>query len=83
MEFNPLWDLLADLGIKLPNPERVQPEKNPKKLSPRERMQQRRAELQAAMRTESPRDLMAALEQLLSEEVGQSMRRSGQRRGKR
>jgi uncharacterized tellurite resistance protein B-like protein len=74
MEFNPLWDLLADLGIKLPNPERVQPGKETQKLSPRERMQQRRAELQAAMRTESPRDLMMALEQLLSEEAGQSMR---------
>jgi uncharacterized tellurite resistance protein B-like protein len=72
MEFNPLWDLLANLGIKLPNPERVQPGKDDK-LSPRERLMQRRADMRAAMRTENPMDLIAALEQRLIEEARQSM----------
>jgi uncharacterized tellurite resistance protein B-like protein len=76
MEFNPLWELLADLGIQLPNPERVQPEKGAK-LSPRERLMQRRAEIrgemQRQMQTGNPKDLMTALEQLLSEQAGQAV----------
>jgi uncharacterized tellurite resistance protein B-like protein len=63
MEFTPLWELLADLGIQLPNPGRVQPEKAPNKTTPRQRMMARYAEADP----ENPRDLMAALEQLLAE----------------
>jgi TerB N-terminal domain/TerB-C domain len=74
MEFNPIWELLADLGIDLPNPERVQPGKETQKLSPRERMRQRRAELQAEMQTGNPSDLMVAMEQLLIEQRGEAVR---------
>jgi hypothetical protein len=70
MEFKPLRELLADLGIQLPNPGRVQPEKTPPKLTPRQRMIARRAE----MTPESPRDMMAALEQLLLERELQEYR---------
>lgn len=70
MEFKPLRELLADLGIQLPNPGRIQPEKAPKKLTPRQRMMERYAETNP----ENPRDLMAALEQLLLERELQSYR---------
>ncbi|MBW4515345.1 MAG: TerB N-terminal domain-containing protein [Timaviella obliquedivisa GSE-PSE-MK23-08B] len=59
----PLWTLLADLRIQLPNPGRIQPEKSLEKLSPRQRMKARQAEIHP----ETPMDIMAALEQLLSE----------------
>ena len=59
----PLWELLADLGIQLPNPGRIQPEKSPEKLNPRQRMKARHAEINP----ENPMDIMAALEQLLTE----------------
>jgi len=68
MEFTPLWELLAGLGIQLPNPGRVQPEKAPKKLTPRQRTMARYAETNP----ENPMDLMAALEQLLVERELQS-----------
>ncbi len=66
----PLWELLADLGIQLPNPGRIQPENAPKKLNPRQRMMARHAEANP----ENPRDIMAALEQLLAERELQSYR---------
>ncbi|NJR39522.1 MAG: hypothetical protein HC781_12785 [Leptolyngbyaceae cyanobacterium CSU_1_4] len=58
----PLWELLADLGIQLPNPGRIQPKNAPEQPAPR----QRRSE-GCADSPEHPRDLMAALEQLLLE----------------
>lgn len=70
MEFKPLRELLTDLGIQLPNPGRIQPEKAPKKLTPRQHMMERYAETNP----ENPTDLMAALEQLLLERELQSYR---------
>ena len=63
MEFKPLRDLLATLGIQLPNPDRVKPEKSSEKPAPSQRMRSRHAEINP----ENPMDIMAALEQLLTD----------------
>jgi TerB N-terminal domain/TerB-C domain/Tellurite resistance protein TerB len=57
MEFKPLWELLADLGIDLPNPGRVQPKQTPQKPSQRQRL--------GALDAENPLELMEALEEIL------------------
>jgi TerB N-terminal domain/TerB-C domain/Tellurite resistance protein TerB len=71
MEFNPIRELLANLGITLPNPERIKPASS--KLSPLERKMARLSERKREHDDEDdPRfsfDLMEALEEALLEEL--------------